>query len=251
MKRLFRALDVFLGVSLFSSICMVLLTALPLPSQAAETVRGAGQAITERRTAADFDAIEVAGDFEVVVRQSASTAIDVRAEPNLMPYLETVVTENRKLVIRWKRFTTINAGVRPVVSVQVVQLRAIESSGSGLVRIEGLTTPKLAASLSGSGDIRLTGLSSDDLHLSIAGSGDVTAAGQSKQLSVRIAGSGDVRSQELKAEEVTVSIAGSGDARVHAEKSLRVAIAGSGDVTYSGAASVKSSIAGSGSVHKR
>ena len=251
MKRLFNTLDVFLGVSLFSALCMIVLTALPLPALAAEVVRGAGTAITERRTAGDFDAIEVAGEFEVVIRQGSTNTIDVRAEPNLMAHLETVVSDNRKLLIRWKRSTHIYTGIKPIVTVQVVQLRSLESSGSGMVRIDGLTTPKLAATLSGSGDIRLTGLSSDELSLSIAGSGDVTAAGQSKHLKVRIAGSGDVRSQELKADDVTVSIAGSGDARVHAEKSLSVSIAGSGDVTYSGAPAVKSSIAGSGSVRKR
>ena len=137
MKRLFRNLDVFFSVTLFSAVCMAVLTALPLPSQAAEVVRGSGQAITERRSAGVFDAIEVAGDFELRVRQGSTPVIEVQAEPNLLPYLETLITEDRKLVIRWQRSAhciRLGVGVAgPLVSIKLPRASVFKVSSSALI----------------------------------------------------------------------------------------------------------------------
>ncbi len=253
MNRIFRTLDVLLGLTLVCALAMTVLTALPSSAMAATTV-GAGPVNTEQRSVAAFDAIAVSGSFEVLVRQVAApqvAGITVRAQANLLPLIETVVGADNKLSIRWQRSASVRTSARPVIEVAVLRLHSLASSGASDIRVNGLTTPRLDAAISGSGGVHLMGLSSDELALRIAGSGDMVAAGQTARLRISIAGSGDVKAEALKADDVTVNIAGSGDAAVHAQQSLKVSVAGSGDVVYSGNAVVKTSMAGSGSVRKR
>ena len=218
-------------------------------------VSGSGTVASQVRAVADFKAIQVTGPFKLIVRQTGRESVEVRADDNLLPLLETVVVPagsgERTLQVRWKRGETIRTRSEATVTVEVAQLTALASQGSGVIVIESLKTPRLKLALSGSGDARLEALTADHLDLSVAGSGDVRAAGQADQLKVSVAGSGDIRALDLKAGEVAVSIAGSGDVAVHADRTLDVSIAGSGDVVYRGGAALKSRIAGSGSVTER
>lgn len=225
------------------------------PPAEARTV-GSGKVATEAREVGDFDAITTEGAIDIVVRQAAKAAVSVQADDNLLPVIETVVesrAHGRTLVVRTKRGESASwRGDTVKVTVDVVQLCAITSAGSGDVRVESLATPALKLTIAGSSDARLAGLDTDRLELSIAGSGDVVGAGRARQLKLGIAGSGDADLGALVADEVSVRIAGSGNANVTANRSLDVAVAGSGDVRYGGAAAaVNLSAAGSGTVRKR
>lgn len=244
MNRLFRVLDLLLGAGLMAALAMCLITALPTPANAAESA-------TEQRAITGFSSVDVGGSFEVRVRQASRDSVELRAEADLLPLIETVIEGDKVLHVRWKRYSSVRTTSHPIIDIGVVQLQSLHSSGSSKVTVEAMKSPRLSIQVSGAGDVSLTDLSTEQLTLGIAGSGDVKASGQAERLQVKIAGSGNVRTEGLKADEVRVSIAGSGDAAVRAEKTLDVAIAGSGDVSYSGAATVKSSIAGSGRVRKR
>lgn len=218
------------------------------------TVTGSGTVATQTRQVSDFQAIKLAGSFQVKVRQTGREAVEVKADDNLLPLIETVVESDgstRTLHLRWKRGENVRTRNDVVVTVEVAKLGAVASVGAGDLTIDGLKTPSLALSLSGSGDARVNDLSTDSFDLSISGSGDVRASGKATKLKIGVAGSGDVQTTGLKADDVAVSIAGSGDVAVHADKTLEVSIAGSGDVVYTGEAAVKSRVAGSGGVARR
>ena len=227
----------------------------------AANVQGSGNSATEMRTLDAFEAVALSGAMDLVVRQGAQQSVQVQADDNLLPLLETVVESGRNgntLKVRWKResgwgsgWQNIQTRNKVVITVVVPKLSAVAIAGSGDVRVETFSTPSLQLSLSGSGDARLDGLTTDELGVRVSGSGDVTGKGSAAKVKVSIAGSGDVRLSEMRADEVSVSIAGSGDAAVNAQKALSVSIAGSGDVTYVGDAQVKSSVAGSGSVRRK
>jgi carbon monoxide dehydrogenase subunit G len=226
---------------------------LPATGHAA-SIQGSGKTATENRTVGDFEAIAASGSMEIVVRQGAQPALQVEADDNLLPLLETVVESGSKgatLHIRWKKGESMNTRSKVKVTVVASKLSALSNAGSGDIRLEAFKTPALQITLAGSGETRLKDLATDDLAVRISGSGDVSGSGSAGKLAITIAGSGDVRLTELRSDDVSISIAGSGDAAVNAQKTLNVRIAGSGDVTYVGDASVKSSVAGSGSVKKK
>ncbi|HSW03671.1 head GIN domain-containing protein [Aquabacterium sp.] len=255
MDRLFRLLDTVLGLTFAAALAFGVLSALPNTAHAADNwTTGIGPATAEQRNVGEFQAIAVSGSIKLKVRQGGKEAVEVRAEANLLPLLETVVessSSGKTLYIRWKKGSNLRIQRSPTVEVSVVQLQSLSTSGSSDIAVEPLKTPQLAVSIAGAGDVGLQQLTGDELSVKIAGSGDFKASGQVSKLKISVSGSGDVQTDGLKADDVSINIAGSGDAAVHAAKSLSVSIAGSGDVAYRGDAQVKSSIVGSGSVHRR
>lgn len=223
------------------------------PSHAMTT--GSGNSAQEVRPAAGFQAISLRGGINLVIRQGATEGVTVQADDNFLPLIQTLVEgsgDARTLRVQFKPGESLRSKTPVVVTVDVIKLSAVASSGSGDVSVEALKTPALSLSISGSSDVKLRQLDTDQLTINIAGSGDVQASGRASRLVVSIAGSGDVRTRELVAADVSVSIAGSGDASVMAQKTISVSIAGSGDVEYGGgAALVRRSIVGSGSVRQR
>jgi hypothetical protein len=236
-----------------ATLAALVLSAIVLPACGAGAA-GSGKPATEARTVAEFQAVRLSGSMDLQVRQGAQQALQVQADDNLLPLLETTVESVGgvpTLDVRWKRGHYVDTRHNVKVSVVLPRLSAVQAAGAGDIRIEAFTTPALKVSLSGSGDARFEGLNTEDLGISISGSGDVSGNGKATRLAVSVAGSGDVSLAELRAEDVSVSIAGSGDAAVQAHKTLDVSVAGSGDVTYTGNAAVKSRVAGSGSVTRR
>jgi hypothetical protein len=227
---------------------------MPLAAQA-ERVSGSGRVATETRSLPPFEGVALSGSMDLVVRQGGTQAVEVQADDNLLPFLETEVSgsgADARLHVRWKRGTSIRNSTTTRISVTVPRLSALSASGSGDMTVEPFETPSLAIRISGSSDTTLRRLTTADLQIAISGSGDVEGAGSATRLKVSVSGSGDVKLRDMKSDEVSISIAGSGDASVHAEKSLEVRIAGSGDVVYTGnAATVNAKVAGSGSVNKR
>ena len=218
-----------------------------------ERVNGSGEIASETRDVGSFDGIALSGGFKVLVRQNSTTRLELKADKNLLALIETKVVEGSKgrtLEIAPKRGVNLSATVTPVITVDMVQLRALSIAGSGDVRVEAMKTGSVDVSIAGSGDIRFTDLDSDRLGVKVAGSGDVTATGRTDKLDVSVAGSGDVKLRGLVAQEAKVSIAGSGDAQVQAVKTLKVSVSGSGDVAYLGSPEISLSVAGSGKVRK-
>lgn len=239
--------------NLLVSVALLALVGLPLAAQAADA-KGSGKVASETRTLPEFQAIELSGSMDLKIRQGTPQSVQVEADDNLLPLLETVVEgtgADARLSIQWKRWQNIRTRAKVSVTVVMPKLNAASLKGSGDLQLEAFSTPALKLSISGAGDARIKDLSTEDLVVSLSGSGDVAGQGKAKRLKISIAGSGDVRLAELQSDEVRVNIAGSGDAAVNAQKILDVSIAGSGDVSYVGSPSVKSSVAGSGSVSKR
>lgn len=218
-----------------------------------ERVTGNGDVGTEARDTGAFDAVALSGGFTVVIRQGQTHKVEVKADRNLLPYIETRVVEGsrgRTLEISPKKGVSISSSSNPSFILEMPTLRAVAVAGSGMVKVEAMKTGGVDAAIAGSGDIRFVNLDAERLGMKVAGSGNIAAAGRSGSASVSISGSGDVRAAELAAEEVKVSIAGSGDAQVQATRKLNVSIAGSGDVKYAGSPEISSSIAGSGKVRR-
>lgn len=222
------------------------------PAAARAAAAGSGRSATETRSVGTFSAISMRDDIDVRVRAGGSESVQVTADDNLLPWLETVV-DGGTLHIQWKRGESVRPRSGTSVTVTVRRLEAVACAGSGDLVVEALKTPALVLSISGSSDATLRELDADGLFkVSIAGSGDVHARGKAARLEVSIAGSGDVDARGMVVDDASISIAGSGDADVSARKTVAVSIAGSGDVRFGGGATLASSrVMGSGSVHQR
>lgn len=215
---------------------------------------GSGKIQTDTRAATGFQAISLKTSAKLVLRQGSREGVELRADDNILPLIETRVIDGAgvpTLEIRSRDGASYSTKTTPVITVDLIKLSSLAVSGSGDVTGDALKSPTLKITVSGAGDIRLNRLAVDDLAIKVTGSGDVRFNGRAGKLGIAVAGSGDVDTAGLEADEVSVSIAGSGNASVNARKTLAVTIAGSGDVVYSGDALPKTSIAGSGTVRKK
>jgi hypothetical protein len=217
-----------------------------------ERVDGNGEMGSETRSLGAFEAIRLSGNFKLKVRQAGGDTLEISADKNLLPYIETRVVESKgglkTLEIAPKNGYRLSSRQPVQVHVGMIVLRRLALDGSGDARVEGMKTPRLEVAVAGSGDVLLSELFSEEASFSVAGSGDIQAQGRVNALKVSVAGSGDVKAADLAADEVRVSVAGSGDVLVQANKQLKASIAGSGDVRYRGTPQISSSVAGSGSI---
>jgi hypothetical protein len=250
-------------LSLGATLAAALVLTFAVPARGAEgtvlrigfgSVTGSGKIQTDTRAVSGFQAISLKTSAKLVLRQGSREGVEVRADDNVLPLIETRVVEGAggpTLEIRSRDGARYSTKTTPVVTVDLIRLSGLSVSGSGDITGDALTSPALKIAISGAGDIRLNKLAIDDLGIKVSGSGDIHFSGRAAKLAVAIAGSGDVDTAALEADEVSIGISGSGSASVNARKALTVSIAGSGDVVYSGDAVPKTSIAGSGTVRKK
>ena len=229
------------------------LAALSLPAFAArQEVRGSGRVSSERRSAAGFDRIAVAGRFELELRQGGAEGVELSGEDNLLSLVETRVEgkDGATLRISPRRDIDLRPSLPIRIRVDLIRLTSVDLAGDATVRASGLRTAKLALAIGGAGDIAISGLEAERLAVNVGGSGKLAIDGRSAEASLSIAGSGRVALPALAADEVSISIAGSGSAEVRAERTLKISIAGSGRVRHSGAAQPVVSIVGTGDVRR-
>lgn len=208
---------------------------------------------TEDRHLTGFNAVNVAGSFDVYITQGSSESVKVDAPADIIGRIVTEV-EGGTLKIYTKRDDNNSWSwhdKKVVIYVALRDVNAITLAGSGDIFFkEGLKATSLKLKLSGSGDI--TGkLNVKNLDSSIAGSGDITISGSADVSSVSVVGSGDFTARGMTTGNTKVSVAGSGDATVNVSDRLDASVVGSGDVHYTGSPkSINTSKAGSGSVSR-
>ncbi|HEU5052552.1 MAG TPA: head GIN domain-containing protein [Hanamia sp.] len=232
---------------------LLMFTGGQLLAQPWKSVTGNGNLKKESRTVSTFNSLASYGAFDVKIAYGNPGNIQVEADENLLPFIETTV-ENGKLEIRTKNHLNVKSKSKIVVYVSMTKINALQLSGSGNIDGNGTFTSddKTKLMLSGSGNIHLTSGSYSSLNLAISGSGNlVVKDATADNVSVEISGSGNADCSEVSANQADVKISGSGNARVNVNKSLTATISGSGNVYYKGnATDISTKSVGSGKAIK-
>jgi hypothetical protein len=210
------------------------------------------KADTQDRHLTGFNAVSVAGSYDVYITQGSTESVKVDAPSDIIDRIVTEV-QGGVLKIYTKDGTNWNwsGNKKMIIYVAIKNVNAVSLAGSGDVNFkDGLKAPSLKIKLTGSGDISGK-VDVKNLESSIGGSGDITLSGRAENSSVSVVGSGDFTGQNLATTNTQVKVAGSGDAKVNAAEKIDASVVGSGDVHYTGAAkNISSSKAGSGSVSR-
>jgi hypothetical protein len=202
---------------------------------------------TEVRELDAFDEVVWEAAGELLIEQSLRQRLSIEAEPAVLAKIVAEVRERRLRI----GFAPGSIQTRHPIRfrLETRQLLALETRGSGSVRIAALSTPRLSLTLSGSGDLQLAQLSARSFEVRLAGSGNVAVGGgQVDSQRVVIDGSGSYAALRLASRDAEVSIGGSGVVRVAASERLKAGIAGSGELLYRGQPQIAQSITGAGSV---
>jgi hypothetical protein len=208
------------------------------------TVNGNGIASSEGRIVSGFKAVASSGAFEVHITQGDEYDVMVRAEENIIPYIETRVY-NGALHIEIRGIHNVRNRLPMEVFVTVPELKGVKLSGSGIITTGHFISSSMDILLSGSGGIQVSSELAS-VAAKISGSGSIELSGITDVADFIISGSGNIRADNLECEECFSAVSGSGDIWIHANEYLHAAISGSGNVYYYGNPETEGHISGSG-----
>ncbi len=192
-------------------------------------IQGSGNVLTESRSIPDFDGLILNVAARVRVRQGPPPELNITADDNIVPILETEVKKGVLTISARNGFVTRNP---VVIDLQTPELSAATINGSGTLNLESLV---LAA-----------------LDLKVAGSATVKAEGRTEALSAAVNGSGELLLADLQVKNCSLVIQGSGRAELAVADRLTTRINGSGEVVLQREpARLESRIFGSGKVTRK
>ena len=214
----------------------------------AETIRGSGRVISEKRDVHGFKRVELAGSGELSISQGSAESLTIEADDNIVPKIKTEVWGDR-LKIGMESGVSVRPTVPMRYTLVVRDLTELELSGSGKINAGSLRCGDLTLDISGSGSMRLDQLTAENVRAEIDGSGNIRVVGKATGQTVQISGSGSYHAEELESSSARVSIDGSGDSTIWVHNALSASIGGSGSVEYYGNPnSISRSVSGSGRV---
>ncbi|OXB10574.1 DUF2807 domain-containing protein [Flavobacterium plurextorum] len=217
-----------------------------------EKINGNGKVVTETRSTAGYDAIKIAGSFDVDLVAGKEGKIIVKGEENILSAMIVEVEENT-LKIYTKKNTNIRSSIGKKVEVTIPfeKISELTLSGSGNIKSKDIIkNDSFLAKLSGSGNFRLA-VDSNSFELNLSGSGNVNLKGNADNFTTKLSGSGDIDASALKSKNVVVNVSGSGNSKVNCNESLTARVSGSGDIKYTGNPEKRDvKVSGSGNISK-
>jgi hypothetical protein len=184
---------------------------------------------SEPRTVPAFHAVELAGTMEVEVAVGKGQSVQVSGEADLLAKVSTVV-KSGVLVIDTPRDLRRRHHLH--VAVTVPELSAV--------------------SLSGTGGMKITGVSSERFAMDVSGTGQLIVKGSTGSLRIDVGGTGEVVAKELTAKSAVVDVSGTGSATLFVTDSLEADVTGTGSIDVHGKpAKVRKSVSGVGSIRIR
>ena len=175
-------------------------------------VRGSGKVINQKRSVSEFTGVDVGGAIAIDVSQSAERSVEVEADDNVLPYVETVV-ENGILHIHMKEGSMFN-NTSIHVKVSLPKLESLEVSG---------------ASKAIAKDIH-----SDKIKVEVSGASKVIINGTAKEAEYAVSGASTLKAKELVADNVAVECSGASSGHVYANTKLLANATGASHIGYSG-----------------
>ncbi len=211
-----------------------------------DTIMGNGVQVSEERISSNFNKVSSSGELDIFITQGDNYEVIIRAEENIIPYIETHF-RNGGLSIETENFISIR-NTRPMeVYITTPNLEAIKLSGSGLISTDYFSSDKMDILLSGSGRIT-TDCDAGLVKALVSGSGSITISGNTNNADFGISGSGKIKASELAIVNCQTATSGSGNMWVSVDNTLDAHISGSGNVFYYGTPNIETHISGSGNV---
>ncbi|MBI5540635.1 MAG: DUF2807 domain-containing protein [Bacteroidia bacterium] len=209
-------------------------------------IEGNYHVVSIDRPLSNFSEIVSEGSFDVYYSNDSINRVTIKAEENIIPYIETEIHGN-SLVIKNDHFRRLETHFPIKVYVSSPDLTNVILSGSGSITADSINTQDLTIVLQGSGNIT-TESYTRLLKATITGSGDLYLSGHTSSGECNISGSGEISGYNIIQDTCFASISGSGSMKLQVIDYLNAEITGSGKIFYIGNPIVNTQISGSGKV---
>lgn len=215
-----------------------------------EPLAGSGEVVTEARDVRAFRRVSVSWVGQLEVVQSTDEGLEIEAEDNILPYIESVVVGDQ---LRIGLATGAPVQITPrkpiIYRLRARELSEIELSGAVNATSEMLRSPSLVVALSGASKLALA-CDVDKLDVSLSGAGQAEMRGRADTQRVLLSGAGKYTAPALTSKSCHAEVSGAGAAEVSVADSLEVQVSGAGAVTYHGDPEIREHISGVGSVRR-
>lgn len=176
-----------------------------------EGVSGSGNVTTEKRDAADFQAVEVGGVFEVEIVAQKDFSVEIEADDNLLSLIKTEVRGGVLKLETEKRISTKNP-IRVRISAP---------------NIEDLD-------VSGASKVSLANLKNENLQIDSSGASKIIVKGETENLTVDVSGASKIDAENLKSENASIDASGASKVNVLVVNELKSDASGASSIIYSG-----------------
>jgi len=209
------------------------------------TIDGNGTIVTETRDIDNFNEIDVAGAYELILVQGNKVALEVVADENLLEHIRTEV-KNNTLFISNKESIRKSKSLK--LFITVVDLKKIDASGAVNIHNKNILQAEyLDIDVSGAAELNLI-VDLNDFELDLSGASETTLKGKTKNFDIDISGAGELNAKDFEVENAKIDLSGAASANVFVTKNLDVDIAGAGSVKYKGNPTIKKEVSGAGSI---
>jgi hypothetical protein len=214
-------------------VCMAALGLLAAcdegPVGPCDEFQGSGRLVTESRPVSGFDAVSVSAAGQLIVEQTGYESLEITAEDNVLPLIESEV-RNGRLLLGPRPGTSLHT-TRPVVyRLTVVGLRELDASGASSTEIR-----------------RLAG---DSLVTQLSGASFLSAAGAVARHELHISGASAARLGDLSSRSARASVSGASYVLLRVSEQLEASASGASTLEYLGDPVVHASVS-AGSIVRR
>jgi len=203
-----------------------------------ETITPSIEITTIEKNLSDFNALEVAGDFEVFLTSGASTeSVKLEANENLQDLI-TIEKVGTTLKIRMKDNININGNETTKVYISTQEIIDYKVAGDAVIQLENeLATDKINIELAG--DSKMLGMVDiPSITATIAGDAQLNFSGQVDNFSLKIAGDGQVKDYDLVCDKLEAELAGDSEVFVTVMGTIDVTAAGESILHFKGTGEV-------------
>jgi hypothetical protein len=229
-------------------IFAVLITIFNTSCNYIKPVEGNGKFMkVDRDLKGDFNTVEAAGNFNLVLTQDSLPKLSIETDENLMGYIDTKV-KNHKLIIETKK--TLRSAKGITIFVTISQLKKMELSGAVILRsVSKINQDVLEMDLSGASNVYMD-LNCTTLNSDLSGSSTLRLIGAAIDANIGTSGACEIDNSQMVVENMNLKVSGAGSVKVHVLTKLDVKVSGAAEVEYLGSPEVHKEISGAGSVNK-
>jgi hypothetical protein len=212
------------------SLMVSALVALSATTAACDLVgtRGEGAVKSETRQTGTFSRVESGGGVHVSIGIGDASALEVRAQGNLLPLITTEVVDGTLRIRSSKGYTTSE---KVEVILATPQLEGIVLSGGSRGSVEGLA--------------------SDAFDVELTGGSVLTAAGTAGAVTLHLSGGSVAELDALTAATISADLSGGSRAEVRATDLVNGSATGGSNVSVAGGASTTVDTTGGSEVEQR
>jgi hypothetical protein len=223
------------GFRLVCVVILIILSTLACSRFQITVIRGSGELATEARVIQNIRQVIVDDGIGFILTQTGEESIEIEAEVNILPYVETN-QEGEVLKIGFQqRAGELIITTKPVIiRLSVKDIYRLEISGGGNLDCKGLHVERLAVDVSGDGQARMMNLDAETLELSLSGSSDAIVSGAASSIRLDMSGGGNLNARELVSANATATMSGGGKAVLWVTGSLDADLSGGSRIRYLG-----------------